>query len=171
MDAAFGRASAAGGGSAPVAQVKVAIMVARPPAGFGRPAGSRARHIRMLNTPVPPPSSVVVCEIIAPRASHAAVLAEIALACARDLGQALEPRALRIGRRAASRRYGEPGDTDSVLTLRLPVALASSQHKIWCLACRLACFLPSCRVAVLVEAADTFAPSPHSAKTRARRVA
>jgi hypothetical protein len=116
--------------------------------------------------PTPAP---IVCDIIADRASHAAVLAEIAVACARDLGQPLTPRTLRLGRRTVG-RPADP-DTDSVLTLRLPAALAGSQHQVWCLACRLACFLPSSRITVLIEAADTFSPSPHSAKTRARRAA
>jgi len=136
------------------------------------PAPRRKNSNQNLNT-TPPSAAPILCDIIAPRASHAAVLAEIAATCARDLGQTLQPRTLRIGRRARARARERRTDDEEecVLILRLPAALAGSQHPVWCLACRLACFLPSARVSVLVEAADHFVPSPHSAKARARRIA
>jgi hypothetical protein len=44
-----------------------------------------------------------------------------------------------------------------VLTLHLPAELAVSQHPVWCLACRLACFCPDARVSVLVRGEASFA--------------
>lgn len=93
--------------------------------------------------------SPVLCEIVTARAAHAAVLAEVAAACARDVGQPLTVKTLRFGRRA-------PSPAQPTLTLHLPAELAASQHQIWCLACRLACFCPSARVSVLVLGADAF---------------
>lgn len=110
----------------------------------------------------------IECEIRARHAAHAAVLAEIAVTCARDLGQPLRPRTLRIGK---NDRHPSGPDDEAVLTLRLPAALAGAQHQVWCLACRLACFLPSARVSVLIEAADSFRPSPHSRSLKSRRSA
>jgi hypothetical protein len=92
---------------------------------------------------------VIECDIIARKASHAAALAEIARACAFDLGQSLRARSLLTGESIA-------GEQTAVLTLRLPAELAAAQHPVWCLACRLACFLPSARVSVLVEATEAF---------------
>ncbi|WP_138223103.1 hypothetical protein [Nibricoccus aquaticus] len=92
----------------------------------------------------------IICEIHAPRSSQAAALAEIAAVCARDVGQALIARTLAIGADCV-----EPS-----LTLHLPVELAEAQHRVWCLACRLACFCPSARVSVLVRGENTFAPAP-----------
>jgi len=80
------------------------------------------------------------CEIFAPRSADAAALGAIARTCARDLGQ---PLALDFVSTDAALR--EP-----VLTLHLPAELAASQHQIWCLACRLACFCPHARISVLV---------------------
>jgi hypothetical protein len=96
-----------------------------------------------------PNSSVIVCEIYAPRAAQAAALAEIATVCARDVGQPLVARTLAIGADCL-----EPS-----LTLHLPVDLAMAQHRVWCLACRLACFCPSARVSVLVRGEASFAPA------------
>jgi hypothetical protein len=92
-----------------------------------------------------PAAPAIVCEIHAPRAAQAAALAEIAAALGRDVGQPLAVKTLTIGRR---REHTEPS-----LTLHLPAELASTQHQIWCLACRLACFCPSARVSVLVQGA------------------
>lgn len=88
----------------------------------------------------------ILCEIHAPRSAQAAALAEIATVCARDVGQPLTVRALTIGKASA-----EP-----VLTLHLPVELAVEQHRVWCLACRLACFCPTARVSVLVSGESAF---------------
>lgn len=92
----------------------------------------------------------IVCEIHAPRSAQAAALAEIAVVCARDVGQPLVSRTLAVGADCP-----EPS-----LTLHLPVELAVDQHRVWCLACRLACFCPSARVSVLVRGESTFAPAP-----------
>ncbi len=100
----------------------------------------------------------IICEIHAPRSSQAAALAEIAAVCARDVGQPLISRTLAIG-------------TDCVeasLTLHLPVEMAEAQHRVWCLACRLACFCPSARVSVLVRGEATFAPAPPRVSRRRR---
>lgn len=99
----------------------------------------------------------IVCEIIAPRAAQAAALAEIAGTCARDIGQRLSVSLLTVG---------GPKVSEPVLTLRLPAELAASQHQVWCLACRLACFCPDARVSVLVE--GVFAVREKSAAQRRR---
>ncbi len=91
-------------------------------------------------------ASSITCEIHAPRSAQAAALAEIATVCARDVGQPLTVRTLAIGQ-----ALREP-----VLTLHLPVELAVAQHRVWCLACRLACFCPTARVSVLVSGASAF---------------
>ena len=98
----------------------------------------------------------IVCEIHAPRAAQAAALAEIATVCARDVGQRLIVRTLAIGVDG-----GEPA-----LTLHLPVELAIDQHRIWCLACRLACFCPNARVSVLVRGEAAFTPAPRIGSRR-----
>jgi len=100
----------------------------------------------------------IICEIHASRSSQAAALAEIATFCARDVGQPLIARTLAIGADCA-----EPS-----LTLHLPVELAEAQHRVWCLACRLACFCPSARVSVLVRGENTFAPAPPRVSRRRR---
>ena len=89
----------------------------------------------------PKTNDALVCEIISPAPAPAAALAEIAVTCADDVGLPLAVRTLHVGRPVAS----EP-----TLTLHLPLSLASSQHQVWCLACRLACFCPDARVSVLV---------------------
>ncbi|CAM2772736.1 hypothetical protein [Rariglobus hedericola] len=104
----------------------------------------------------------IICEITAPRSAQAAALAEIAGLCARDAGQRLVVKTLVIGR-------SKTGVNEPVLTLHLPVELASSQNQIWCLACRLACFCPDARVSVLVQGA--FAGAEKAARTRRRRSA
>ena len=97
--------------------------------------------------PVP---TAIVCEIFAPRSAQAGALAEIARACALDVGQAITLKTLRIG----------SVNKEAVLTLHLPAELAASQHQVWCLACRLACFCPDARVTVLVHGEAAFAPKP-----------
>lgn len=91
-------------------------------------------------------SAQIVCEILAPDAVLATALGRIAGLCARDTGQPLTLRTLPFG------------GAEPALTLRLPVELAASQHPVWCLACRLACFCPSVRVSVLILGESTFAP-------------
>lgn len=107
-----------------------------------------------MKAPEPPPTALV-CEI---HATQAAPLAEIARALARDVGQPLIVRP----RSRAARISGE-----SVLTLHLPAALASTQHQVWCLACRLACFCPGTRVSVLIESETTFHPAHRPRPSRA----
>jgi hypothetical protein len=86
----------------------------------------------------------VVCEILAPNAALAETLGRIVGACARDAGQPVTLSA-------------RPADGhDAVITLRLPVELASTQHPVWCLACQLACFCPQARVSVLILGENAF---------------
>lgn len=92
----------------------------------------------------------ITCEIRARRAVESTALASIAQTCARDTGQ---PLVVAIAPPDLSLR--EP-----VVTLRLPAELAASQHQVWCLACRLACFCPDARVSVLVLGASAFASDP-----------
>jgi len=108
------------------------------------------------------PANAILCEVRAPRAAQAAALAEIAVACARDVNQSLSVQTLALGGRPSSA---------PVLTLHLPVGLASSQHRIWCLACRLACFCPQARISVLVTGADFSAPAPARSRAPLRRSA
>ncbi len=89
----------------------------------------------------------VVLEIRARSVRHAAALSEIAMACAKDVGQKLEV----VTSAVASMR-------ESVLTLFLPAERAASQHEVWCLACRLACFCPRARVCVWVQGETAFSP-------------
>jgi hypothetical protein len=105
-----------------------------------------------------PAQPAILCEIHAPRSAQAAALAEIAAALARDVGQPLTVKTLAVGRPTAA---AEPA-----LTLHLPVELASSQHEVWCLACRLACFCPSARVSVFVRGADFSGARPSERRTR-----
>lgn len=101
-------------------------------------------------------SLAVVCEIFAPRAAQVAAFAEIASLCANDLGQPLIVKAAPAV--AAARQ--------PLLTLHLPAEFAASQHQVWCLACRLACFCPDARVSVLVKGEHSFASPP---RPRSRR--
>lgn len=71
-------------------------------------------------------------------------LADIAQACARDLGVPLVMQTS-VARTEKTHPHPAPG-----LTLHLPVEFAASQHQVWCLACRLACFCTTARVSVLV---------------------
>jgi len=110
----------------------------------------------MKHTPAPPPKKTpVVCEIRSSHASEAGILAEIAKTCARELAQPLLVKTVPSGQRLQ----------DPLITLQLPVEMAATQHEIWCLACRLACFCPSARVSVFVSASEIFTKS--KAKTAA----
>ena len=108
-----------------------------------------------------PEFAAIVCEILAPRAALASALAEIAAACAKDVGQAIELKTLRIG----------PAAKEPLLTLHLPAEVAASQHRVWCLACRLACFCPDARVSVLVRGENAFAETAVRMDRRKRRSA
>jgi len=94
------------------------------------------------------PSSLISCEIFAPAAAHRSVLAEIAKACANDVGQPITIKRCQL--QASRTRPQEP-----TVTLYLPAALAATQNQIWCLAC----FCPSARVSVLILAVDAFSPA------------
>ncbi len=89
----------------------------------------------------------IECEISPANPVDGAALAAIATTCSLDLRQALK-----ITVNAASRSQKE-----SVITLHLSAELAISQHPVWCLACRLACFCPTARISVLVHNEDAFA--------------
>jgi len=112
----------------------------------------------MTHTPVrapkPPP---VVCEIRSSHASEAGILSEIAKTCARELAQPLLVKTVSSGQRIQ----------DPLITLQLPVELAATQHEVWCLACRLACFCPSARVSVFVSASEIFAKNKTKATANA----
>lgn len=88
--------------------------------------------------------SQVVCEILAPNAVLADALGRIVTTCAREAGQPVMLKSLSSTER------------DAVITLRLPVDVASSQHPVWCLACQLACFCPQARVSVLILGENAF---------------
>ncbi|MET0261256.1 MAG: hypothetical protein ABW223_00045 [Rariglobus sp.] len=109
-----------------------------------------------------PSIDAIVCEIIASRAAKAAALAEIAATCARDVGQKVIFKTLVVSPAKAP----EP-----VLTVHLPVEFAASQHQVWCLACRLACFCPDARVSVLVRGESAFGAKPKTVASRRRRSA
>ncbi|MEJ1972888.1 MAG: hypothetical protein WDM96_10645 [Lacunisphaera sp.] len=84
------------------------------------------------------------CVIVGADEPTVRTLAGIAKACARDLGVSL------VLQTAVERMRTRKSASDPVLTLHLPVELAASQHQVWCLACRLACFCPAARISVLV---------------------
>ena len=92
----------------------------------------------------------IVCEIFAPNTATGSDLAHIATTCARETGVAVVTRVLPARGR------------EQTLTLHLPAELAASQHPVWCLACRLACFCPGARVSVLILGESAFAPPPAS---------
>lgn len=103
----------------------------------------------------------MLCEIIAPRVTLARAMAEIAAACAKDVGQPIKLKSRR-GRNAAH----EP-----MLTLHLSAEVAASQHRVWCLACRLACFCPDARISVLVHGEGAFAANTLILAREKRRTA
>ncbi|KXU35634.1 hypothetical protein AXK11_05815 [Cephaloticoccus primus] len=100
----------------------------------------------MSRQPAPEKPAPVVCEIRSSHASEAGILSEIAKTCARELAQPLLVKTVPSGQRAQ----------DPLITLQLPVEMAATQHEVWCLACRLACFCPSARVSVFVSATELF---------------
>lgn len=91
------------------------------------------------------------CELLAPTGVKASSWAEIARACAEDVG--LE---LTVHHSTTSSR----SPVEPTLTLHLPVEFAASQHPAWCLACRIACFCPTLRVSVLVRSEGMFRSPP-----------
>ncbi|HEY0946694.1 MAG TPA: hypothetical protein VGD81_15550 [Opitutaceae bacterium] len=99
-----------------------------------------------MSTPVlfPP----LLCEILAGCRADARNLGAIAATCARDLKLPLRTRPA----------VSAPSVTVTI-TLHLPADLAATQHPVWCLACRLACFCPHARVSVLVQGATFPAPA------------
>ncbi len=104
---------------------------------------------------MPASSAPLVCEIHASDAATGSDLAHIAETCARETGVTVAMQVLSTGGR------------QQTLTLRLPAELAASQHPVWCLACRLACFCPTARVSVLILGEEMFTrPSPSHAKTQ-----
>lgn len=108
-----------------------------------------------------PEFAAALCEIIAPRVALARALAEIAATCARDVGQPIKLKS--CGVRAAAH---EP-----MLTLHLSAEVAASQHRVWCLACRLACFCPEARISVLVHGEGAFAAKTLTPAREKRRTA
>jgi hypothetical protein len=109
--------------------------------------------------PADPPEPIV-CEIHARHAAQASALAEIALACGREVALPLHPRRVAIS--------PQPHRHEDLLVLQLPAHLATAQHRVWCLACRLACFLPQARISVLVAAASQFRPSRRARQLRTK---
>jgi|GEM_PF-806543 len=103
----------------------------------------------MTRQPAPPSRPSVVCEISTTHAAEAGILAEIAKTCARELAQPILVKTV-------PHSSGTERNKDPLITLQLPVEMAATQHEIWCLACRLACFCPSARVSVFVSASDLF---------------
>lgn len=106
----------------------------------------------------PTDTSALACEIVSPSHEQGVALAAIALVCARDVGQTLRVRRLRAD-----------AGTEALLVLHLPASLAATQHPVWCLACRLACFCPEARVSVHVSCREVFgrtrrAPRPPQPK-------
>ncbi|WP_438480017.1 hypothetical protein [Oleiharenicola lentus] len=99
---------------------------------------------------------LLVCEIHAPAAEPLPALEQIAEACARDVGQPLTVKS----------RHSSAVGKEPLITLHLPAELAASQHQVWCLACRLACFCPHARVSVLVSAASAFTPPVRRGRRR-----
>lgn len=98
----------------------------------------------------------LVCEIHTSDATNGADLAHIAATCARETGVAVITRVLPTHGR------------EQTLTLHLPAELAASQHPVWCLACRLACFCPGARVSVLILGEEAFCPTvAHEPRRRA----
>jgi hypothetical protein len=81
------------------------------------------------------------CEIAAASNEAAAELQRIAQVCAKDVGVEMT-----FSRGPRRKRSMPP-----VFTLKMSASLAASQHPVWCLACRLACFCPQARVSVLVQ--------------------
>lgn len=90
--------------------------------------------------------AALVCELRAPRHVLATGLLEIVTTCATDVGQPLELTATPLSSTTK----------ESILVLHLSAQLAGSQDRVWCLACRLACFCPATRVSVMIHAQGAF---------------
>lgn len=95
------------------------------------------------SAPFPP----LLCEILVGRRANARNLGAIAATCAKDLNLPLRT------------RWVASAPAVAAITLHLPADLAATQHPVWCLACRLACFCPQARVSVLVQGATFTAPA------------
>lgn len=95
----------------------------------------------------------LLCEVRAPKPALAGALTEIARIVGKDLGQPLDIECAPLPKEAKH----------ALITLHLPVSLASSHSHIWCLACRLACFCTDARVSVLIRAEEVFLPPTPSA--------
>ncbi len=91
-------------------------------------------------------SSTFTCDLIAPGKKLLRHLSGIAKVCARDVG-------VRLRLNPQQMPDSAPG---GIFTLHLSAGQAISQHAIWCLACRLACFCPDAQVSVLVSAESAF---------------
>ena len=98
----------------------------------------------------------IVCDIYARTAEPISVLEQIAQTCARDIGQPL----------VIKSSHSTAAGAEPVVTLHLPAELATSQHQVWCLVCRLACFCPNARISVLVSATAAFVSRPRSRRIR-----
>jgi hypothetical protein len=103
----------------------------------------------------------LLCEICARDPAHADSLSAIAVICAHDVGQKLVFKTLPPG------NGGQGKPAPSSLTLHLPAELAATQHPVWCLGCRLACFLPDVRISVLIQGAQAFAAPQRARRRRA----
>ncbi len=90
------------------------------------------------------PAQTLVCEIHA-TGSTSGDLERIARFCSDEIGQSMDVLTRDIS-------HGAPS-----ITLHLPAEQAATQHPVWCLACRLACFCPNARVSVLLRAEAQFA--------------
>ncbi|RMH59073.1 MAG: hypothetical protein D6685_11465 [Bacteroidetes bacterium] len=96
-----------------------------------------------LHTLAREPQLILRCDIRAPSRDHADVLAEIARTCARDLGIGLRVR------RCSPFHSG----VNSTISVVITAADTINEPRVWCLACRLACFCHDARVSVLVRGA------------------
>ncbi|AHF94406.1 hypothetical protein OPIT5_14695 [Opitutaceae bacterium TAV5] len=88
------------------------------------------------------------CDVLAPDQDTVRYLKDVAKVCARDVG-------VNLCLKPATGHDGVPAG--GLFTLHLSPGQAVSQHAVWCLACRLACFCPDARVSVLVAASPAFA--------------
>ena len=91
----------------------------------------------------------LTCEIHAPSATKGDALAQVVDTCANELAQPVLVKQRRIPR-------NHRGSIPTHISLELPADIAASQHEVWCLTCRIACFCPDVRVSVLVLGADSF---------------
>jgi hypothetical protein len=109
-----------------------------------------------MKTPCLRPSGPeILCELHAPSARRSSGLVKIIAALGHDVGQLLRIKVLEL--------RGGKAEQGASLTLHLPAELAASQHQVWCLACRLACFCPAVRVGVFVVGTE------FNSRSRARR--